>query len=148
MTLRVGSKFCSKSELIYVLKDKFRTKLKQCADSRNIHLWCLISFCNCILHIFYYFMIVRTFWHFKIHMTVKVLFEVLYAFRPLIMTEMFVLFPELQWSTKLFMYIITFELLLVHSEVEKIKLYNLLLCHTLQYSIMPIIAPTLSYRFL
>lgn len=81
-------------------------------------------------------------------MTVKVLFEVLYAFRPLIMTEMFVLFPELQWSTKLFMYIITFELLLVHSEVEKIKLYNLLLCHTLQYSIMPIIAPTLSYRFL
>lgn len=45
------------------------------------------------------------------------------------------------------MYIITFELLTVHSEVEKIKLYNLLLRHTLQYNIMLIITPTLSYRF-
>lgn len=33
----------------------------------------------------------------------------------IIMSEMFVFFPELQWIIKLFMYIISFELLLVHS---------------------------------
>lgn len=32
------------------------------------------------------------------------------------MSEMLVLFPELQWSIKTFMYIISFELLLVHSD--------------------------------
>lgn len=86
----------------------------------------------------------NTFWHFTVHDKV---FDVLHVFKPIIMTEMFVLFPELQCSIKIFMDIINFELLLVHSEVEKIKLYNLLLHYTLGYGIMLIIMPTLSYRF-
>lgn len=46
---------------------------------------------------------------------------------------MFVLFPELPWSIRLFLCILVFELLLVHFKLEKIKLYNLLLHHALCY---------------
>lgn len=137
MTLRIWSKFCSRSDLIYIIKDEFRRKLKQCASSGNIHLRCLISFCNLILSIFYYFMIA---WIAPFDISKYIWQSMIWGFTCVQACnnnwKMFVFFPELAWGIRLFMCILVFELLLVLFKLEKIKLYNLLLHHTLWYRIL------------